>query len=651
MKIRPAMLHYYYLLLLVGCLSVNPNTTIAAAAFSSASAPLPTTRRRAAAAAAALLTTTTTTTTRTFASKTEETESAARSKAVGRVIKQTAVLDGAEWVSVRNTLLRQHDEQKQQQQQKENDQQQSPPPPPPAYARTILGVYTAITGSVNGKRVVGMQVLNKDENGGVETNADSTMAAVMVTLDQDASIQLYKESVAHIPDAVSEPDAVWTLLQALSIVHCVRPVAWNVGGSGGSEFASRAGAKVVVLGGNDLAVTAATALSKLECQVTLVAAEKPGGLPAAVRHLTPASGGDGESGSLGFSTVLDKFDAVLDTLGDEQDDGPGVGSIVVKQLAEQNGCHIYVSAQTASQEIVVQNGLIWGPAKSKEHVVKLQARAAKATAAQFPSPVSFGATVQALLEQGVILAAPKEYRQKGGAEAAVFVRGWSLKDFWEYTTWPRNAASNVRFGFPGTDDMFYDNDDDEEEEDDGPMISAPPLRPGDVRPDMFMTPQQGDDVDADADNPYIVNIDDVKGLQRIVEDETTCLLFLSAPFCRTCRYLKPKYQRMARQYIDTASDKGVDLGMVFVKAEAGGAAGKELGRALGIDSVPSFVMFKKGRRYGTPLSVSRLPSKKLELAIDYLQQDKSWDVALFKDEQEGFEGGSGRGTSNRSKLL
>jgi thiol-disulfide isomerase/thioredoxin len=535
-------------------------------------------------------------------SKATETESN-KPAAKGKVVKQTAVLDGGEWFSVRNRLLQQQNRQKD--------------TPPPSYARTVLGVLTAVTGSIDGKRVVGMQVMNP---------ADNTEA--VVTLDQDSSVQLYKESVAHIPDRVTEQDAVWTLLQSLSIIHCARPVLRNVGGSLADEFLQNG--KVVVLGGNDLAVTAALALQKLDCQVTVVAAEKPSGLPASIRHLPPAVGEE----NLGFSSVIEQFDSVLDTLGDEQDDLPG-GSTVTKQLAEIHGCHTYVSAQTESQELIVRNGLIWGPAKSKEHIAKQQSRAAKATAAQFPSPTSFGATIRSLLENGVVLAAPKQKLDP------VFVRGWSLKDFWEYTKWPRYSASNMRFGFPGTDEIG----DEDEEDDEGPMISAPPLNPNDLRPEMFESPEE------DVENQYVVGVNGVKGLQRIVQDETTCLLFLSAPFCRTCRYLKPRYQRMARTYTDTASDKGEELGFVFVKAEAAGLAGKELGRALGIDAVPSFVFFKKGRRYGKPLSISRLPSKKLELAIEYLQQDKPWNDDLLSDKEEGLEGGSGRGSSNRSKLL
>lgn len=537
---------------------------------------------------------------------------------VGKVMKQMAVLDGAEWISVRNRLL----QQQQQQQPPQKDQL-----PPPSYARTVLGVYLAISGSVQGKRVVAMQVLTPPET--AETTATTGKKVKdTVTLDQDSSVQLYKDSVAYIPENITEQDALWTLLQSLSIVHCVRPVLRNVGGSQEGEQFLHQG-KVVVLGGSDLAVTSAAALRTLDCQVTVVSTEKPAGLPASIRHLTPSVGEE----NLAFCTALDQFDSLLDLLGDEQSDGPSGGSIILRSLAEKHGCHIYASARTESQKLMVDNGLLWGPAKSKEHVEKLQSRAIKATSAQFPSPVAFGATVQSLLEKGFVLKPP----QQPPKADAVFVRGWSLKDFWEYTTWPREAAASVRFGFPWTDERLND---DEDEDDEGPMLSAPPLNPSDVRPDMFLTTE-----DEEVDNPYVFGVNSVRGLQKIVEDETTCLLFLSAPFCRTCRYLKPQYQRMARKYLDTASDLNQDLGFVFVKAEANGAAGKELGRALNIDAVPSFLFFKKGRRYGKSMSISRLPSKKLEMAIEYLQQDKPWNEDIFSDEGEEST------NSNKSSLL
>jgi thiol-disulfide isomerase/thioredoxin len=585
--------------------------------------------------------------------------------AKGNVLQQTMAIDGAEWLSLRTKLL--------QQQSTDNSDASSSP-----YARTKLGVCTAVTGTVQGQRVVGLMSA---------TDRATTTAKNTVPLDHDSTMHIYSESLARIPDTVSEQNALWTLLQSIVLIHCVRPVEANVGGSASAVLSPSSSLHVVVVGGNpDTALVAARALHQCwNYSVTIVTADKPSGLPSTIRHLSPIStknqkdSDDDDDDSLGFAAVLGKFDAVLDTLGNEQGDGIGT-STVIEQLAQQHGCHTYISTQCESQQIISNQGLLWGPAKAKDHVNQLQNRARQATAAYFDSPVGLGCTVQTLLEQGRLLSPPKEFKAATTADS-VFVRGWSLKDFWEYTTWPRDAVSNVRFGFPGPERNMYDYGDDEDDENNGiydvynengerSMISAPPMNPQDLRPEMFQTAGEDDD---DANNPYIVQISSVKGLQKLVADEMTCVLFLSAPFCRTCRYLSPQYQRLARQYnADTAttnnnpasanslsetdessasiSSRNNDL--VFVKAQATGAEGKALGRALGIDSVPSFVLFSKGRRYGEPLSINRLPSKKLDLAMAYLRDNKEWDRQVFQETKDGgFEGGSGQASSPRIKLF
>ena len=529
---------------------------------------------------------------------------------VGRVIRQGMVLDGGEWISVRNRLLL-----------------QQLTSTPPAYARTVQGVLTAVTGSVQGQRVVGMQVLNPEYLSSPED---------AVVLDQDPSLRLYKESMAHIPRGISEDLAAWTLLQALSNVHCTLPVVPNVGGSADNEVIKTG--KVVILGSNTVAVTAASALSKLGLTVTMISMERPAELPRGINHMPPAVG----ELELGFAAVMEQFDSLLDTLGNEHDDAPGLKGGVTGLLAQRHGCHTYTSSLTESQVIVTDSGLLFGPGKTKEHIAKLQKRSGKATATQFPSPFGLGRTVQSLLENGFTIGAPKDARV-----GEVYVRGWTLKDFWEYTRWPRDASgTNMRFGFPVLEDLESLTGD---EQDDGPMISAPPFRGNAVQSEPEIS--EADEQEA-ASNPYVMMISGVKGLQeRIVDDKTTCLLFLSAPFCRTCRYLTPQYQRMARRYSEDARYGGEDK-VVFAKAEATGNLGKELGKALGCDSVPSFLLFDKGRVYGKPMAVSRLPSKKLEMAIASLQSGERWDESKYSEEDEsGFMGGSGRASQNPRKKL
>lgn len=71
-------------------------------------------------------------------------------------------------------------------------------------------------------------------------------------------------------------------------------------------------------------------------------------------------------------------------------------------------------------------------------------------------------------------------------------------------------------------------------------------------------------------------------------------------------------------------------GLVFAKADATGAAGKALGKQLGIVSVPSFVLFRNGVRYGA-VSSSKLPSDRLDKAIRDLEAGEDFDVSLEEE--------------------
>jgi thiol-disulfide isomerase/thioredoxin len=581
---------------------------------------------------------------------------------VGKFIQQSTVLDGPEWISVRNRLLLQQNRERLSTEQQQLQQ--------PYYSRTKVGIFTICSGSIQGERVVGMQL-----RPGTPTSDDDATAAVPI--DHDSSIQLYPESIAKIPDKITEMDAVWTMIQSLSMIHCVRPVMSNIGGSGTVEFLQNG--SIAIVGSNSLSIQAAQALyDTFHYNVTIVAtSNKPNAnvVPQEIHYLQPCieqvgidDGGDNSeedetSKMIGFSSVLHQFDALLDTIGHENNDNDGAGiasSTICKNLAELHNCHVYISTVTESQRIIFQDGLLFGPKKTKEHVAQIVSRAPKTTAAFFPSPVAFGSTVEALLQKGVTFAAPSKPTN------SYYVRSWSLKDFWEYTTWPRDAASNIRFGFPDLDrrkSALYELDDEDEDDDGGvrTMISAPPLRS--VNSEMFQTKPENF---VDESDPFVLEAKIVSDLERIVRDKTTCVVFVSAPFCRTCRYLKPQFQRLARQYSTNStitnsdaivpatpvvSDSNTTItsspdtnGLLFIKAEASGQIGKDIGRALGIDTVPTFILYKNGRRYGTPItSITRLPSKKLESVIDAMQKDIAWNEALFQQDESS-------NSNNRSKL-
>lgn len=205
-----------------------------------------------------------------------------------------------------------------------------------------------------------------------------------------------------------------------------------------------------------------------------------------------------------------------------------------------------------------------------------------------------------------------------------------MKDFWEYTTWPRDVTG-IRYGLPSIENLASWTDSEDEEDENAPMISAPPLRQG-----AYQAPEPEIlEEEVQASSPHVLLVDSVYALQeKIVNSETTCLLFLSAPFCRTCRYLKPLYQRMARETSEKMAADGKTMNFVFARAEATGQMSKNLGKALGVDSVPSFLLFKNGQKFGKTLSVSRIPSAKLDQAVQLLQDDLPWNEALFDKDEE-----------------
>eukprot|EP00978_Attheya_sp_CCMP212_P004217 scaffold9199_cov48-Attheya_sp.AAC.1 len=218
------------------------------------------------------------------------------------------------------------------------------------------------------------------------------------------------------------------------------------------------------------------------------------------------------------------------------------------------------------------------------------------------------------------------------------VRGWALKDFWEFTSWPRDTegGSNMRYGFPVVDDLdmaelrkTQEDEDDElslqQQQQQQPELAS---STGKRIMEAATTPMK---------NPFVTEFEGVDGLyNHIVSTKKDCVLFLSAPYCRTCLTLTPAYTRMARimteQQQQQQQNKDDDNMLLFAKADAGGKKGKELGNALNIYAVPTFIMFRAGERYGTPLSISKLPSKRLDRAVQYLTTGMKWDPKAFQQE-------------------
>ena len=116
---------------------------------------------------------------------------------------------------------------------------------------------------------------------------------------------------------------------------------------------------------------------------------------------------------------------------------------------------------------------------------------------------------------------------------------------------------------------------------------------------------------------------DINGISdlntEVLDPKKNCILFLSAAYCRTCKYLAPQYLKLARGHVQAGDD------IVFAKANAVDKLGKDIRKTLGVDAVPAICFFKAGERYGSVLSVSKIPSKKLDAALDLLISGENWD--------------------------
>jgi hypothetical protein len=366
-----------------------------------------------------------------------------------------------------------------------------------------------------------------------------------------------------------------------------------------------------------------------------------------IRVLPPAVG------SLGFASVLGSFDSMLDTLSNEDevlndfsflsneynsdkiDEGreiscsdslrSGRGSNVVELLRTRHTCETYVSTLTHSQRLMRDEGALFGPSKAKEYESKVLSMVQSSNEKSdmmthvVPPKGYAGNTLQKLFENGIT------YSVSGfhGKQDGVLRRGWSFQDFWELASWPRDSTGGVgmRFGFPIDDNIDMEH-----------LYTRLDFGKRVKLNDSFLQGQQQEEqADSHSEkpevNPFVVQVRGVEGLQStILSSKKDFLLFLSAPFCRTCKLLSPQYTRMARSFSKTHP------ALVFAKADASGIIGKEIGKALRVDSVPAFVLFRKGQLYGSPIQITKLPSKKLDKAVNYLTSGNEWDFNVIRDE-------------------
>mmetsp|Transcript_25479 Transcript_25479/g.61249 ORF Transcript_25479/g.61249 Transcript_25479/m.61249 type:complete len:574 (+) Transcript_25479:88-1809(+) len=462
-----------------------------------------------------------------------------------------------------------------------------------------LRLVTGITDESPSRRVVGVEMIGDSEEPIYDT----------VSL---GNVEVYKHTIAEIPDRLSDRDAMSTAAATLVGIHCAIPKVEEVGGSADGVFYS---GKAVVMGGNDYACFIADGLASLGIDVSLISTGGSNTKNKQVNVMRPSV--ESEDNEVGFADAIGQFDSLIDTIANEQngmiitDDNPAGGSSVLQLLRSRHQCNTYISTLTKSQQMIKSDGVLFGPGKANSYMKSMESISTKKCTPLVPS-IGFGpSTLQKLLENNVI------FSKKSDKPSAV--RGWELKDFWEETSWPRDSSGNgVRFGLPVVE---------EEDLDESFRIEQLQLQKRGTRvgseggmDEKEVTVQSK----ADEQNPYVKQITGVEGLmENIVSKERSCVVFVAMRSCRTCKGINPIFTKMARE-----RDKDI---LMFAKADATGASGKALGKQLGVVAVPSFVLFRNGARFGA-VSASKLPSDRLDKAIKDLEAGVEFDTSLEEEE-------------------
>jgi thiol-disulfide isomerase/thioredoxin len=467
-----------------------------------------------------------------------------------------------------------------------------------------VGSITLVTGSTQedpSRRIIAVQASNRNDD---NTNYDTVSLG---------DVDVYEHTIATIPQRVSENDALSTAAAALVGIHCAIPKVGGVGGSGNDIFYS---GKAVVVGGNDYACFVADGLATLGIEVSIVTTGSVKVKNEEVNVMKPSEFND-DYDDIGFADAVGQFDSLVDTISNERkgmvfnDDNPFGGSSVLQLLQSRHQCSKYISTLTQAQQIVKKEGVLFGPGKANAHVKSMESAPLAKCKSLVPS-LGFGSsTLQPLLDGNVLFSTKNS--------KPIVTRGWTMKDFWEETSWPRDSSgTGIRYGFPVQEEEDLDEVFRREQ-----LRMQQRTRVGSVEGGGMDKEETTQQILIDQKNPYVTQIIGVDGLaQEVISKQKDCVVFVAMKSCRTCKGINPVFTKLAR-------DRGGD-NLMFAKADATGSIGKALGKQLGVVSVPSFVLFRNGVRYGA-VATSKLPSDRLDQAIQDLVEGKDFDPSLEED--------------------
>jgi len=298
----------------------------------------------------------------------------------------------------------------------------------------------------------------------------------------------------------------------------------------------------------------------------------------------------------GFADTVGRFEVLIDTLAKEGED-------IVGMMRKKHGLKLYISTMTRTAEIFKESGVLKGPGKVKQYsegVVSAVERSLVSGELSFRGIDVDGASLilQSLIDAG----ATNDDRNVKSNE--VNVRGGDVRDLWEQTTWPRDSEGmNVRFGFPPPVGFGDEEDNEDEVEGEGEEYEKEMalIIEGSMELEEERSPPGASGFGSgsgsgstSASVTSVKNISDVSS--EISDNNENAVLFLSAPWCRTCKYMTPSFNRLSRQEPEVK----------FCKVSISSEEGKEVSRLLGVEVVPSFVFFRDGKVIGDPVSTSKV---------------------------------------------
>lgn len=255
---------------------------------------------------------------------------------------------------------------------------------------------------------------------------------------------------------------------------------------------------------------------------------------------------------------------------------------------------------------------------------------------RLPYPPNYKSTIQRLLDAKILY--PVDRNENGSHQTKkIFVRGCSFPDYAEVEIWPNDSDSSIRFGFPKRMKDFTPKT--------KKSLNLTKQSEGKIsQTDSKQVEVDNNELRSDTENqektdyarersqanPFVLEVESLSHIrQEIVTEKKTAVLFVSAPYCRTCRNINPQFNRLARI---SKEERNSDL--VFAKASTAGKQGKQITSILRINSVPTFVLFRDGERYGEPFGISKLPSQLFDTIIHRLETGKDWDPSIIVNDKD-----------------